>query len=52
MIGETLPERYGIEASGTESAQQIAVGVLQALQQFIGDAQPFDDITLLVAKRE
>jgi serine phosphatase RsbU (regulator of sigma subunit) len=32
-------------------AQAIAQGLLQALQEFIGRADPFDDITLLVAKR-
>ncbi len=34
------------------SAQDMSLSLLQALQKFIGDALPFDDITLLVAKRE
>lgn len=36
-------------ASGT--AQEVAVGLLSSLQEFIGGAQPFDDITLMIAKR-
>jgi len=43
--------RSSIEASVSGSAQAIALGLLQALQEFIGGADPFDDITLLVAKR-
>jgi len=43
--------RSTIEASASGSAQAIALGLLQALQEFIGGADPFDDITLLVAKR-
>ena len=43
--------RSTIEASASGSAQAIAQGLLQALQEFIGGADPFDDITLLVAKR-
>jgi serine phosphatase RsbU (regulator of sigma subunit) len=44
--------RESIKAAGSHSAQEISLNLLQALQQFIGDAQPFDDITLLIAKRE
>ncbi len=44
--------RESIKSAGSRSAQEISLNLLQALQQFIGDAQPFDDITLLVAKRE
>ncbi|MGH2621814.1 MAG: PP2C family protein-serine/threonine phosphatase [Anaerolineales bacterium] len=43
--------RSTIEAGASGSAQAIALGLLQALQEFIGGADPFDDITLLVAKR-
>ena len=43
--------RSTIEASASGSAQVIALSLLQALQEFIGGADPFDDITLLVAKR-
>jgi len=43
--------RSTIEASASGSAQAIALALLQALQEFIGGADPFDDITLLVAKR-
>lgn len=44
--------RESIKSAGSRSAQEISLNLLQALQQFIGDAQPFDDITLLLAKRE
>jgi sigma-B regulation protein RsbU (phosphoserine phosphatase) len=44
--------RDSIRGSGEGSAQDVAVALLQALQEFIGGAEPFDDITLLVAKRE
>jgi sigma-B regulation protein RsbU (phosphoserine phosphatase) len=44
--------RDSIKGNGEGSAQEVAVGLLQALQEFIGAADPFDDITLLVAKRE
>ncbi|MFV1859174.1 MAG: PP2C family protein-serine/threonine phosphatase [Anaerolineales bacterium] len=44
--------RESIRSAASLSAQEISLNLLQALQQFIGDAQPFDDITLLVAKRE
>ncbi len=43
--------RSTIEASASGSAQAIAQGLLQALREFIGAADPFDDITLLVARR-
>jgi serine phosphatase RsbU (regulator of sigma subunit) len=43
--------RSTIEGSASGLAQAIAQGLLQALQEFIGGADPFDDITLLVAKR-
>ena len=43
--------RSTIEGSASGSAQVIALSLLQALQEFIGGADPFDDITLLVAKR-
>ena len=41
-----------IISSATSPAQEIALNLLQSLQKFIGEAEPFDDITLLVAKRE
>jgi sigma-B regulation protein RsbU (phosphoserine phosphatase) len=44
--------RESIKSAGSRSAQEISLNLLQTLQQFIGDAQPFDDMTLLVAKRE
>ena len=44
--------RESILAAVSGSAQDMSMSLLQALQKFIGDAQPFDDITLLVAKRE
>lgn len=44
--------RKAITDSASGSAQEIAVGLLQALQEFIGGAEPFDDITLMIAKRE
>ena len=44
--------RESISSSATNTAQEIALNLLQALQEFIGGADPFDDITLLVAKRE
>ncbi len=43
--------RGAIQASASGSARAISLGLLQALQEFIGGADPFDDITLLVAKR-
>jgi len=43
--------RGAIQSSASGSAQTIAQGLLHALQEFIGGADPFDDITLLVAKR-
>ncbi len=47
---ERLKQAILDASSGT--AQEIAVGLLQALQEFIGGAAPFDDITLMIAKRE
>lgn len=44
--------RESIHANGAGSAKKVAHGLLQALQEFIQGAEPFDDITLLVAKRE
>lgn len=44
--------RESIVASAKRPAQEISLNLLQSLQNFIGDADPFDDITLLVAKRE
>lgn len=44
--------RDSITSNGDGSAHEISMGLLQALQEFIGGAEPFDDITLLVAKRE
>ena len=43
--------RGAIQRGASGSAQTIAQGLLHALQEFIGGADPFDDITLLVAKR-
>lgn len=44
--------RESIISSASGTAQEISLSLLQALQKFIGGADPFDDITLLVAKRE
>lgn len=44
--------RESVVSSASGTAQEICLNLLQALQEFIGGADPFDDITLLVAKRE
>jgi sigma-B regulation protein RsbU (phosphoserine phosphatase) len=44
--------RDSIVSSASGTAQEISLNLLQSMQQFIGGAEPFDDITLLVAKRE
>jgi sigma-B regulation protein RsbU (phosphoserine phosphatase) len=43
--------RQAVSANADGTAQEIAVGLLQAMQGFIGGAEPFDDITLMIAKR-
>jgi sigma-B regulation protein RsbU (phosphoserine phosphatase) len=46
-------ERLREVASGyrTESAQALATGISHAVEAFVRDAPPFDDLTLVVAKR-
>jgi sigma-B regulation protein RsbU (phosphoserine phosphatase) len=44
--------RSTIRDHGNGTAEEIAAGLEQSLVEFIGEAEPFDDITLLVAKRE
>ena len=44
--------RSTIRDNGNGSAEEMAAALEESLMEFIGDAEPFDDITLLVAKRE
>ena len=44
--------RSTIRDHGNGSAEEMAAGLEKSLVDFIGDATPFDDITLIVAKRE
>ena len=44
--------RSTIRDHGNGSAEEMAAGLEKSLVEFIGDATPFDDITLIVAKRE
>jgi serine phosphatase RsbU (regulator of sigma subunit) len=44
--------RSTIRDNGNGSAEEMAAALEKSLVEFIGDADPFDDITLLVAKRE
>lgn len=44
--------RSTIRDHGNGTAEEMAAGLEKSLVEFIGDATPFDDITLLVAKRE
>jgi len=44
--------RGTIRDNGNGSAEEMAAALEKSLMEFIGDAEPFDDITLLVAKRE
>jgi serine phosphatase RsbU (regulator of sigma subunit) len=53
-----LGEMLGIERlqkivfhNRKKAAQQIVVGLVNAINEFIGDAPPFDDITVVVVKR-
>lgn len=43
--------KQAIIDNASSTAQEVAVGLLSSLQEFIGGAQPFDDITLMIAKR-
>ncbi len=44
--------RNTIREYGNGSAEEMAAGLEKALVDFIGEAEPFDDITFLIAKRE
>jgi sigma-B regulation protein RsbU (phosphoserine phosphatase) len=44
--------RSTIRDHGNGSAEEMAAALEKSLVEFIGDAEPFDDITLLIAKRE
>ncbi|MCK5315902.1 MAG: SpoIIE family protein phosphatase, partial [Anaerolineales bacterium] len=52
--GEFFKERRLIEAVQSKlgaSAQEIQASILDEVQEFVGDAPQFDDITLLVIAR-
>lgn len=41
-----------IQSHGAQTAQELMAAILQEIQDYVGDAPPFDDITLLILKRD
>ena len=50
QFGDDRMRQLALESRGV-SAEEVAAAMVNAIEQFVGSAEPFDDVTLLVAKK-